>query len=167
MSTLRSIALGLVVVAAAVACGHELPGVQASPSPVATSSPPPASAAAAGSLVTVETRGGECPRGACGGTIAVEADGRVHALEPSPAELGTVPESTVEGLATEIAQADFAALKSRPFTGECPTAFDGQETIYTFTTPSGVERIASCEFVVDPEHPLFVAVSAALAVVPR
>jgi hypothetical protein len=46
-------------------------------------------------------------------------------------------------------------------------AFDGQETIYTFATASGVERIASCEVEVDPSDPLFVAVSAALATVDR
>ena len=45
--------------------------------------------------------------------------------------------------------------------------FDGQETVYTFTTPSGTERIASCEVDIDPAHPLFVAVSAALAAVER
>ena len=43
-------------------------------------------------------------------------------------------------------------------------AYDGQETIYIFTAALGTrfERIASCEVEVDPSHPLFVAVSAAL-----
>ena len=81
--------------------------------------------------------------------------------------LGTVPAVVLEGLATEISKADFGALKSRPFTGTCPVAFDGQETIYTFATPSGAVRIASCEVEVDPSDPLFVAVSAALATVGR
>ena len=68
-----------------------------------------------------------------------------------------------EALATELSQADFVALMRRPFTGTCPIAYDGQETIYTFTTASGAVRIASCEVVVDPVAPLFVAVAAALA----
>lgn len=132
--------------------------VVASPSP---SSPP------AGPLVSVETRGGECPQGACGSTIVIEANGRVHATAPAPAELGSLPDVLLDGLATEISKADFAAVKSHPFTGTCPVAFDGQETIYTFTTPSGTERIASCEVDIDPAHPLFVAVSAALAAAQR
>jgi hypothetical protein len=74
-----------------------------------------------------------------------------------------VDQVTFEGLTTEIAQADFLALKSRPFTGTCPIAFDGQETIYTFATASGSERIATCEVDVDPAAPLFVAVGAVLA----
>ena len=102
-------------------------------------------------------------QGACGGTIAIEADGRIHATAPAAAELGTVPEISLEGLKTELAQADFVQLKSRPFTDTCPIAYDGQQTIYTFPTASGVERIDSCQVVVDPAHPLFVAVAAALA----
>jgi hypothetical protein len=119
-----------------------------------------------GPLVTVEMRGGECPQGACGSTIVVETKGRVHATAPAPAKLGTASLVALDGLATEIAQTDFAALKSRPFTDTCPVAFDGQETIYTFRTSAGSERIASCEFVVDPSTPLFLAVAAALAGMP-
>lgn len=135
-----------------------------SPSVAPRRSPlPNASPASSHPLVTVETRGGLCPKGACGSTIAIEADGRVHAIAPASAELGTAPDGVFEALATEIAQADFVALKGHPFTGTCPIAYDGQETIYTFTTASGAERIASCEFVVDPAAPLFLAVAAALA----
>jgi hypothetical protein len=58
-------------------------------------------------------------------------------------------------------------IESRPFTDLCPTAYDGQETIYIFTVGLGtaLERIASCEVEVDLSDPLFVAVSAALAAV--
>jgi hypothetical protein len=104
-----------------------------------------------------------CAQGACDSTIAIEADGRVHAIAPAPAELGTVPGRALEALTTEIAQADFAALKRHPFTDTCPIAFDGQETVYTFSIGSDTQRIASCEVVVDPAGPLFVAVAAALA----
>jgi hypothetical protein len=144
-----------------------LVGCSGPPSPsVVPTVPPPApiaSPAPSGPLVTVETRGGMCPLGACGSTIAIDADGRVHAIAPFPKELGTVPDGVLEALATELSQADFVALTGQPFTGTCPIAYDGQETIYTFATASGVVRIASCELVVDPAAPLFVAVAAALA----
>jgi hypothetical protein len=172
MPTPRWLALSIVAVAVSViaaACSFESRALVVSPSPrteptTALASPQPSGPASP--LLTVETRGGECPQDACGSTIAVEADGRVHATAPAPVELGIVPASTLDGLATEISSADFAALKSRPFTGTCPIAFDGQETVYTFATASGAVRIASCEVVVDPAHPLFVAVSAVLAGLP-
>jgi hypothetical protein len=135
-----------------------VPSVSAQP---AASSPPPS-----GPLATVETRGGMCLEGACDSTIAIETEGRVHAIAPAPAELGTLPDRTLEALTTEIAQADFAALKSHPFTDTCPIAYDGQETIYVFTTSSWPERIASCEVVVDPTAPLFLAVAAAVGTIP-
>jgi hypothetical protein len=106
-------------------------------------------------------------QGACGGVVVIDADGRVHTGPPENEELGVVPEATLGGLATEIEQADFAAIKSRPFTDTCPIAFDGQQVIYTFATPSGDERIDSCEVIVDPANPLFAAVQAALAGIER
>jgi hypothetical protein len=137
-----------------------------SPSSSAPSSAPPAnpspSAVAAGPLVTVETQGGECMQGACGGVVVVDTDGHVHTAPPESKQLGVVPEATLQALTTEIEQADFAAIKSRPFTHTCPIAFDGQQLIYTFATPNGDERIDSCQVIVDPAHPLFAAVEAAL-----
>jgi hypothetical protein len=135
--------LALLVAALALAgCGGTVPSALPAP---------------AGPLVAVETRGGECPRGACGQTIVVERDGRVHAIDPEPVDLGLVPPEALAAVVTEIDQADFEALASTPFTGECPTAFDGQETIFTFATAAGPVRLASCEVVVDLQAPLFVA----------
>ncbi len=119
-----------------------------------------------GPLVTVQVRGGECPEGACGGTTAIERDGRVHLVAPRAEELGRAPQEAVTALDAAIRATDFAAIKAKPFTGECPVNFDGQELIYEFTTASGTQRIASCEVEVDPAHPLFAAVEAALDSVP-
>jgi hypothetical protein len=120
-----------------------------------------------GPLVTVSTRGGECPAGPCGSTVVVERSGRIHSTQPTAAELGTAPADVVGALDAAILTADFGAIKARPFTGECPVNFDGQEVIYEFSTPSGPQRIASCEVEVDPNHPLFVAVERALAITNR
>jgi len=46
-----------------------------------------------------------------------------------------------------------------------PGHVDGQESIYEFSAPGGVERVASCETEIDPVHPVFSAVSAALVAV--
>ena len=80
----------------------------------------PSAAPPAGPLVTVETRGGECPAGACGQTITIDRDGRVHLAAKPPNDLGTVTPEVLSTLQTLIATTDFAAIKSRPFTGDCP-----------------------------------------------
>ncbi|HTG42191.1 MAG TPA: hypothetical protein VK697_11330 [Methylomirabilota bacterium] len=163
---MRSAALLTIVLVALLMGGCSGPpsaSIASSASPSAPPSTLAPSATPSRPLVTVETRGGMCAQGACDSTIAIEADGRVHAIAPAPAELGTVPDRGLEALNTEIAQADFAALTSHPFTGTCPIAFDGQETVYTFSIGSDTQRIASCEVIIDPAAPLFVAVTAALA----
>ena len=73
------------------------------------------------------------------------------------------PPETLTALDGMIKATDFALLRARPFTGECPVNFDGQELIYEFGAPGGVERIASCETEIDPDHPLFLALQQALA----
>jgi hypothetical protein len=116
-----------------------------------------------GPLVTVETRGGECFDGPCGGTIAIERDGRVHKVAPAPAQLGRIPEPLRGALDQAIRTADFDRLRATPFSGECPVHVDGQEIIYTFTTSAETVRLASCEVEIDPDDPLYRAVDAALA----
>ncbi|MFI5254505.1 MAG: hypothetical protein ACHQ15_03520 [Candidatus Limnocylindrales bacterium] len=111
----------------------------------------------------MEARGGECVAGPCAMTVYVERDGRVHQAAKPPNDLGTVPPATLATLIAVIDSTDFAALESHPFTGQCPTAVDGQEYVFDFGTASGVEHVASCEVVVDFGSPLFVAAAAALA----
>ena len=115
-----------------------------------------------GPLVVVTVHGGECPEGACGGTTVIERNGRVHQTAPVAVELGALPPNVLTALDAAVKTTDFDALRARPFTGECPVNFDGQEFIYEFGAPGGTERIATCETEVDPNQPLFVAVTAAL-----
>ena len=118
----------------------------------------------AGPIATVTVRGGECPEGPCGGTTVIEYDGRVHKTAPVT-ELARLPGDVLNDLHAAVRTADFDAIRARPFTGECPVAFDGQEFIYEFAAPGGTERIATCETEIDPNHPLFVAITAAMAAV--
>jgi hypothetical protein len=119
-------------------------------------------AAPSGPLVTVSTRGGECPQGPCGETVVLERDGHVHSAAKPPNELGTVPAGPMAALTAAVNQTDFAALTSKRFTGECPVNFDGQELIFEFAVGNTTQRIASCEVDIDWGHPLFVAVGVAL-----
>lgn len=113
--------------------------------------------------MSIETRGGECPNGACGRLANIEGDGTLLEVIPTDRVLGTVPERLLDALRIEIEQANYPLLQSTPFSGECPTAFDGQETIYTFHATAGDEVFATCTVAIDPNHPLFQAVAAAIA----
>jgi hypothetical protein len=142
----------LVVLALAlVGCTSQVPPVTPSPSPAPT-----------GVLLTVTTRGGLCPGGPCDETIFVERDGRVHQAAKPPNDLGVVPADALAALEESIRSTDFAAVRSHPFTGQCPTAFDGAEIIFEFGAAGGVERIASCEVEIDYGSPLFVAAANAV-----
>ncbi len=125
----------------------------------------PAVPGPSGPLVTFTTRGGECLDGPCGGTTVIERDGRVHQTVPAAADLGQVPVDILTALDAAIKTANFDAIRSVAFDGECPVNFDGQEFIYEFGAPGGVERVASCETRIDPSHPVFAALNAALVVV--
>ncbi|HEX2756311.1 MAG TPA: hypothetical protein VHM48_12655 [Candidatus Limnocylindrales bacterium] len=113
--------------------------------------------------MTIETRGGECATGPCSRLVTIEADGRIHEVIPEDRVVGTVPTPLLDGLQVEMARANFPLLQSKPFRGECPTAVDGQETVYTFHVQAGDEEIASCKVAIDENHPLLRAVAAALA----
>lgn len=115
-----------------------------------------------GPLVTVSTRGGMCPAGACNNSVILERNGRVHAATKPPNDLGQVPADAMATLTAAVQATDYAALRSHPFTGECPVSFDGQELIFEFGVGAGTQRIATCEVDIDWGHPLFVAVGAAL-----
>lgn len=115
-----------------------------------------------GPLVTVTTRGGMCADGPCGGSVVLDRDGRVRSAAKPPNDLGKVPAAAMNTLTAAIAATDFAALKSHPFTGECPVNVDGQELIFEFSPGGGTQRIASCEVDIDWGHPLFVALGVAL-----
>jgi hypothetical protein len=109
-------------------------------------------------------RGGLCAPGACWATYYVEHDGRVHLAAKPPNELGYVGEQELAELQSQISAADFDEIRSHPFSGTCPTAYDGQEVVLEFAAPSGSHVIASCEVAIAWASPLFAAV--ALAVLP-
>lgn len=154
------LAIALLVLAlSATGCGAGSlqPTTTATPTPTLTPTPTPV-----GVILTVETRGGRCVDGPCGETFFVERDGLVHQAAKQPNEIGIVPPAELAALDEAIRTTDFAALKSHRFTGTCPTAYDGQELVFEFHAPGGVERIASCEVNVDFGEPLFVAVANAV-----
>lgn len=164
--TARLIAGWIALVVVAAGCAAGMSGPTPMPTPLATrplaTAPLPTTPVPTGPLMTVQTRGGMCPGAPCGSTLVLERDGRVHLAAKPPNDLGIVPPATLAALDAAIRATDFVEIKSHPFTGQCPTDFDGQETVYEFGAPGGVQTIATCEVAVDYGSPLFVAVAAAL-----
>jgi len=107
-----------------------------------TATEPPSDAADT-IVVTVEVIGGECPNGPCGAQYVVYADGRVDG--PSEA-LQAIPGDQMTLIADQVGRTNWDAVSEVPFTGECPTAFDGQKHVYGFPAPGGDLVFDSCEF---------------------
>lgn len=110
-------------------------------------------------LVTVEGKGGECPQGMCQWRMDLFGDGRVR--QPDGTTRQADPEATAR-VAAAIAAADWDAILARPFGGECPTAFDGQELTYTFPIAGEPLVVASCSVQIDPGQEPFASIDAAL-----
>lgn len=163
MNSGRHARLGLVAIVVLVAACAS-PGASASLAQTHTTST--ASAASSGApfstLASVEQRGGECPAATCDTTVYLDADGRIHVSAKPPNDVGTATPEQVQALASAITATDFGALRKPAFSGSCPTAYDGQELVFTFTTAAGTERLASCESTLDYRAPVFRALAAAL-----
>ena len=118
-------------------------------------------APAAGPLVTVEATGGMCLEGKCRSVIAIEADGRSTRSNRSRRRSSGATSEAIE-FSGRRWPSPTSSRSGRGRSRECPTAFDGQELVYTVATRAGPERIASCEVEIDPEAPLFTAINAIL-----
>ena len=118
--------------------------------------------AVVGPLVTIERHGGLCSESECRALVEIKSDGSVFRQVPRVEAIGRLSAEDLEQLQLAIANTDFAVIRARPFTGTCPIAFDGQETIYTFTTPAASARLASCEVAIDLGQQPFVTLNRAL-----
>ncbi|OGO58959.1 MAG: hypothetical protein A2V85_00830 [Chloroflexi bacterium RBG_16_72_14] len=106
-------------------------------------------------LVTVEATGGECPAGTCETRFDLFRDGRLAGHDDTERQLSPDAMTRIMGA---IASANWDAILARPFTGECPTAFDGQELRYTFQTAGGPVIVASCTTQIDPGQEPFASI---------
>ena len=78
-----------------------------------------------------------CMDGPCDSAVILERDGRVHSAAKPPNDLGACRADAYAALDAAIRTTDFAAMRAKPFTGECPIAFDGQKQIFEFSVGSG------------------------------
>lgn len=141
------------------------PDATANPNATANASPTPGIMLVE-PLVLVWWHGGLCTYGECTGMLSIESSGeyftgRYNEAQTVPA--GTLTEAEMAELRGLIAQTDFDALRATPFTETCPTAYDGQEVIYTINVDGIAQTLASCEVVIDHTHPLIAWLDALMA----
>jgi hypothetical protein len=110
-------------------------------------------------LVGYEASGGECPQGPCGLKAEIFRDGRVVRSDGMPQ---TVDAQTLAELTRQVERTDWDAILAKPFEGECPRNFDGQEETYTFHVAPKPVVIASCTTAIDPQQDPFRAVGGIL-----
>lgn len=115
-------------------------------------------------LLTVQTRGGLCPYGPCDAKTEIREDGSYLYKNVSGKESsGTLPANDIKNLEELIENADFTAIRSKKFTGMCPTDYDGQEYIYTFYSVKQV--IQTCTYEIDYADPMFKTIDSLISAV--
>jgi hypothetical protein len=98
--------------------------------------------------------GGMC-LGECFSEIVIAANGHYQYRNSSGKKIsGILPRQDVRNLRRLIRRTNFAQIKSRP-SQNCPLAYDGPESRYSFRTSNGVEVVSNCQHGLDPQHPLF------------
>ena len=106
-------------------------------------------------LATVVNSGGLCADGSCHWQTAIYNDG-VIIVEGKSQQLTN---SELAIVISAIKSADFDEIRSTPFTGTCPAAYDGPSYSFDFSTDHGFEHMNSCETELDMQEPLLKAVS--------
>ncbi|MCA9402954.1 MAG: hypothetical protein KC897_04170 [Candidatus Omnitrophica bacterium] len=111
-------------------------------------------------LLQVSNVGGMCEYGQCHTTLTVYQDGTAGVQEgplekPVRERSFEVDQQDFMELIWLIETTDFESIRATKFTGTCPTAYDGAQYIYTFSTNRGKVILDSCENVIDPDSDLF------------
>ena len=113
-------------------------------------------------VVTVEQTGGCVMMGPNCPTYVVRANGRVDLYRTgnldTPVDSTIVEEALITDLQEQISKTDFAALRDRLAQGECQGCYDGIDTTFVFSTPSGVSSFDSIETELALSEPLFAMV---------
>ena len=101
--------------------------------------------------------GGLCVYGMCKTSTEINSDGTFVIKENDQIvqDGGQINPEKMEEIELLISSTDFDSVRARPFTNICPTAYDGQENVYTFYTKTGVEIVSDCQINIDYSSGLF------------
>lgn len=102
-------------------------------------------------LIIVERSGGLCPDGrVCEDRITIYGNGEM--TRSRTGETAAISSDEVRGLSSAITKKNIEELKRKKFSGLCPTAYDGMETVYIFVVEGKEERISSCEYEIPADN---------------
>jgi hypothetical protein len=73
----------------------------------------------------------------------------------SKPQSGILSQQELRLLKQRVQQANFSVIKSQPFKGTCPIAYDGPEVVYLFQLHRGVEEISACKYAINGKSLLF------------
>ena len=107
-------------------------------------------------LAEVKYTGGLCQSGLCESLYVIKNNGQLFYQGKLTGY--TINQSDITRLTTEIQSTDFNEIKNHKSTGTCPSAYDGQEVIYTFYTSARIQVVSSCEYQIDAQIGVFKAV---------
>ncbi|MGV0023576.1 hypothetical protein [Phormidesmis priestleyi] len=124
---LVEVSIGALAIASPLLFSSVLPAVRAESQPVIQSV-----SVAKDAIVSVRREGGFCRPGGCFSEVAIFADGTYRYSDPTQQKTGNLNRLEIQRFQKRIAAANFQKIKSQPFTGTCPLAYDGPETVYTF-----------------------------------
>jgi hypothetical protein len=68
---------------------------------------------------------------------------------------GVLSQQELRLLKQRVQQANFSVIKSKPFKGTCPIAYDGIEVVYSFQLHRGIEEISACQYAINGKSLLF------------
>ena len=86
----------------------------------------------------------------------IDNAGKKHTKDGSGHEsTSTLSSIQIDNIISLMTNTDFNKIRKTPFTGTCPTAYDGSKFIYEFHTNNKIEIIDSCKTQIDNDIPLF------------
>ena len=108
-------------------------------------------------LVSIHAEGGLCVYGGCSRDVTVLQNGTYTVKDGSGKTTSSaLDDATLGQLKQAIDEADFDAIRAKPFTDTCPIAYDGQEYTFTFYKASGAtEVVDSCRAALDMSSVMF------------
>lgn len=97
-------------------------------------------------LLHVTTTGGRCPQGVCSVTVDVSRGGAWVRQENVKRTTGTLSKAEADQFAAMI-DAEISTLETLPSkpTRSCPSASDGQDRIYRFTSRAKRAEVSNCD----------------------
>ena len=112
-------------------------------------------------LIKIYYHGGLCVSGEeCRSIKTITADGKVM-IDGKLA--GNLTGGQLSNLKQVLSATDYNSIGTQKFIGTCPTAYDGEEVVFSFY-PQGIERsYASCDVEIDESLPVFVLLNQILS----